>query len=31
MEVAMNLEKEKVIEKIVRGLNRAAGREEPSD
>ena len=27
MEVAMDLEKEKVIEKIIRGLNRAAGRE----
>jgi len=28
MEVALDLEKEKVIEKIIRGLNSAAGREE---
>jgi hypothetical protein len=28
MEVAMDLEKDKVIEKIIHGLNRAAGRED---
>ena len=31
MEVAMDLEKDKVIEKIVRGLNRAAGRKEGNE
>ena len=31
MEVAMDLEKEKVIEKIIRGLNRTAGKEEGED